>query len=30
MCEDILKVGQGVSTVEIDLMEPIDSEKAPR
>lgn len=30
VCEDILKVGQGVSAVEIDLMEPIDPEKAPR
>lgn len=28
--EDILKLGHGVNAVEIDLMEPIDPEKAPR
>lgn len=28
--EDILKLGHGVSAVEIDLMEPIDPEKTPR
>lgn len=30
VCEDILKLGHGVSAVEIDLMEPIDPQKTPR
>jgi len=28
--EDILAVGQGAATVEIDLMEPIDADKSPK
>jgi lactoylglutathione lyase len=28
--EDILAVGQGAATVEIDLMEPIDPDKSPK
>jgi lactoylglutathione lyase len=28
--EDILRIGQGAATVEIDLMEPIDPQKSPK
>lgn len=28
--EDILKIGKGVNSVEVDIMQPIDSEKKPR
>ena len=28
--EDIYALGQGVNTVEVDLMEPIDPEKSPK
>lgn len=28
--EDILKLGEGVGTVEVDLMEPFRAEKSPK
>lgn len=28
--EDILRIGQGVNAVEVDIMQPLDAEKSPR